>query len=101
MIKKFESQETIQYYGRLLPLVRLDEVLDANTTRKQQAQNMKVVVVKKGDRQFALSIGNLIGQQDIVIKTLGKYLSSIKMISGATILGDGRVALILDINHLI
>lgn len=101
MIKKFESQETIQYNGRLLPLVRLDEVLDANTTRKQQAQNMKVVVVKKGDRQFALSIGNLIGQQDIVIKTLGKYLSSIKMISGATILGDGRVALILDINHLI
>ena len=101
MIKKFESQETIQYNGRLLPLVRLDEVLDAKTTRKQQAQNMKVVVVKKGDRQFALSIGNLIGQQDIVIKTLGKYLSSIKMISGATILGDGRVALILDINHLI
>ncbi len=101
MIKKFESQETIQYNGRLLPLVRLDEVLDANTTRKQQAQNMKVVVVKKGDRQFALSIGNLIGQQDTVIKTLGKYLSSIKMISGATILGDGRVALILDINHLI
>ncbi|NLJ67203.1 MAG: chemotaxis protein CheA [Clostridiales bacterium] len=100
-IKKFEDQETIPYNGILLPLIRLEEALDTDTISGQQDQNMKVVVIRRGDRQIALSIGNLIGQQDIVIKSLGKYLSNIRIISGATILGDGRVALILDINHLI
>ena len=100
-IKKFEDQETIPYNGILLPLIRLEEALDTDTISGQQDQNMKVVVIRRGDRQIALSIGNLIGQQDIVIKPLGKYLSNIRIISGATILGDGRVALILDINHLI
>ena len=62
---------------------------------------MIVVIVKKGDRFAGLVVDNLIGQQEIVIKSLGKYIENNKVISGATILGDGEVALILDVNSLI
>ena len=62
---------------------------------------MVVVIVKKGDKQAGLVIDNLIGQQEIVIKPLGKYIYIHKMFSGATILGDGEVALILDANTLV
>jgi two-component system chemotaxis sensor kinase CheA len=46
-------------------------------------------------------VDGLIGQQEIVIKTLGKYLTNIRLIAGSTILGDGEVALILDVNSLV
>ena len=62
---------------------------------------MTVVIVKKGDKQAGLVVDELIGQQEIVIKSLGKYISKTKFISGATILGDGEVALIIDPNPLI
>ena len=60
-----------------------------------------VVIVKKGDKLAGLVIDDLIGQQEIVIKSLGKYIKQCKFISGATILGDGEVALILDANALL
>ena len=56
--------------------------------------------MKKGDRQSGLVVDELMGQQEIVIKSLGKYITKCKVISGATILGDGEVALILDTNAL-
>ena len=63
---------------------------------------MTVIIVKKGDTQAGLVVDNLIGQQEIVIKSLGKYINnSNKVIGGATILGDGEVALILDVNALL
>ena len=62
---------------------------------------MVVVIVKKGEKLAGLVIDELMGQQEIVIKSLGKYISKCKIISGATILGDGEVALILDANTLI
>ena len=57
-------------------------------------------MVQKGDNLSAFSINRLIGQKEIVIKSLGKYLANIKSIAGATILGDGDVALIVDTNFL-
>ena len=69
--------------------------------KHQEKDTIMVVIVKKGDKQVGFVIDALIGQQEIVIKSLGKYLSGIKMIAGATILGNGEVALILDINTLI
>ena len=60
-----------------------------------------VVIVKKGDKQAGLVIDKLLGQQEIVIKSLGKYIHVPKMISGATILGNGEVALIIDSNTLV
>jgi two-component system chemotaxis sensor kinase CheA len=61
---------------------------------------MTVVIVKKGDRLSGIVVDELMGQQEIVIKSLGKYITKCKVISGATILGDGEVALILDTNAL-
>ena len=58
------------------------------------------MIVQKGENLAGLVVDNLIGQQEIVIKSLGKYIDNNKLISGATILGDGEVALILDVNTL-
>ncbi|MGL4798495.1 MAG: chemotaxis protein CheW, partial [Cellulosilyticaceae bacterium] len=58
-------------------------------------------IIKKGEKQIGFIIDTLIGQQEIVIKPLGKYLRHINMIAGATILGNGEVALILDVNTLV
>ena len=100
-IKELRGQEVIPYRGVLLPLIRVEQELDIDYKDRTQDDLITLVVIKIGEKLSALTIGNLIGQQEIVIKSLGKYLSSIKVISGATILGDGRVALILDINRLV
>ena len=71
------------------------------TSTKNADEEMIAVIVKKGDKMAGLIIDELIGQQEIVIKSLGKYINKSKIISGATILGDGEVALIVDPNALI
>jgi two-component system chemotaxis sensor kinase CheA len=67
---------------------------------QEDGESLTVVIVRKGDTMTGLVVDNLIGQQEIVIKSLGKYIKNSKLISGATILGDGEVALILDVNTL-
>lgn len=99
-IKYVESKEVINLRGSVIPLVRLNEILDIASTRGED-DDLVVVIVKKGDKLAGLVIDNLIGQQEIVIKPLGKYINKCRIISGATILGDGDVALILDANTLI
>jgi len=99
-IKYVQQKEVINLRGTVIPLVRLDEMLDC-PPREEEPENLVVVIVKKGDKQTGLVIDNLLGQQEIVIKPLGKYISIHKMISGATILGDGEVALIIDSNSLV
>ena len=99
-IKLVQTEEVIHLRGSVIPLIRLSEVLDAPST-KSSDENLVVVIVKKGDKQAGLVVDELIGQQEIVIKSLGKYISKCKMISGATILGNGEVALILDANAII
>jgi len=85
--------------GIVIPLIRLSGVLDV-TSKKNPEDNMTVVIVKKGSRMAGLVVDELMGQQEIVIKSLGRYITKCKVISGATILGDGEVALILDTNAL-
>ena len=80
-------------------MIRLDRVLDIKP-KEEEPENLTVVIVKRGDQQAGLVVDDLIGQQEIVIKSLGKYISGNKLISGATILGDGEVALIIDANTL-
>ena len=77
----------------------MDKILDINDGQ-EDPENLTVVIVKKGDSQAGLVVDNLMGQQEIVIKALGNYINNNKIISGATILGDGEVALILDVNTL-
>ena len=99
-VKLVQAKEVIQLRDLVIPLVRLNEILDI-PSRKDPEENLVVVVVKKGDKLAGLVVDELIGQQEIVIKSLGKYISKCKIISGATVLGDGEVALILDANALI
>lgn len=98
-IKYVEAKEVINMRGSVIPIIRLGEVLDV--PMHEDAENLTVVLVKKGDKVAGLVVDNLIGQQEIVIKSLGKYINNTKIISGATILGDGEVALILDSNAII
>ena len=99
-IKLVQAEEVIHLRDTVIPLVRLNEILDI-PSKKSPEDNLVVVIVKKGDKLAGLVVDELIGQQEIVIKSLGKYISKCKIISGATVLGDGEVALILDANALI
>ncbi|MBO7358116.1 MAG: chemotaxis protein CheA [Lachnospiraceae bacterium] len=99
-IRLVENKEVIQLRGTVIPLIRLNDVVGIESS-KSPDDNLVVVIVKKGDRLAGLVVDELIGQQEIVIKSLGKYISKCKFISGATILGDGEVALIIDANALI
>lgn len=94
------GQKVMDFRGQTVPLLDLQEILeipDAGQTEKQNA----VVVLKKGDKLTGLIVDTFIGQQELVLKSLGDYLGDVFAISGATILGDGQVALIIDPNALI
>ena len=97
-IRKVQDQEIVLYRGKTLPIVRLNELMQIE--KESEKEDITIVIVKKGDRQAGLIVDNLIGQQEIVIKPLGKYLADIKYIAGATILGNGKISLILDVNSL-
>ena len=99
-VKLVQAKEVIQIRDLVIPLIRLNKILDIDSKKDPEAY-LVVVIVKKGDKQAGLVVDELIGQQEIVIKSLGKYTSKCKIISGATVLGDGEVALILDANALI
>ncbi len=99
-IKLVENKEVINLRGTVIPIIRMNELLDIESSRPEE-ENLVAVIVKKGDRQAGLVVDELLGQQEIVIKSLGAYIKQCKFISGATILGDGEVALILDANALL
>lgn len=99
-VKHVQTKEVINLRGIVIPLIRLDKVLDV-TQREIQPESLTVVIVTKGEKLAGLVVDNLIGQQEIVIKSIGKYINNNKIIGGATILGDGEVALILDVNTLV
>lgn len=99
-IKLVQAKEVIHIRGTVIPIIRLNEVLDIES-KADENKSLTVIIVKKGDKQAGLVVDELIGQQEVVIKSMGKYIKVPKIISGATILGDGEVALILDANALI
>ena len=100
-IKQVQKQEVMLLRNMVIPIVRLDKILDVpNRDETNGKKQLTVVIVKKGDKLSGFVVDSLIGQQETVIKSLGKILSGIKCIAGATILGDGNVALIIDVNSL-
>ena len=99
-IKYVQGKEVINLRGTVIPIIRLGGLLDVPNSG-QAEDSLTVVVIKKGDKQAGLVVDELIGQMEIVIKSLGKYIHINKMISGATILGDGEVALIIDANAIV
>lgn len=99
-MKTVQQKEVINLRGRVIPIIRLSEVLECESTKLPE-DDYVVVIARKGDVEAGLVIDELLGQQEIVIKSLGKYINRSRIISGATILGDGEVALIVDPNALI
>lgn len=99
-IKFVQKQEVILLRNTIIPIIRLDKVLEINKSGEDKKQ-LTAVIVKKGDKLSGFLVDSLIGQQEIVIKSLGKLLAGIKFMAGATILGDGNVALIIDVNSLV
>ena len=99
-IKYVHAKEVINLRGSVIPLIRLRDTLDV-PGEAEDSDTIIVVIVRKGDKLAGLVVDSLIGQMEIVIKSLGKYININRMISGATILGDGSVALIIDANTLV
>ncbi|GER65644.1 chemotaxis protein CheA [Weizmannia acidilactici] len=93
-------QKVIDFRGKVVPLVFLNEVFEV-TDSKTSDELVSVLIVRKGEKMAAFVVDSFIGQQEIVLKSLGNYLTNVFAISGATILGDGQVALIIDCNVLI
>jgi len=99
-IKTVQKREVILLRGNVIPIIRLNQALETEKFDENQKE-LTLVIVKKGEKNVGLAVDDLIGQQEIVIKSLGKFLKDIEFIAGATILGNGEVALILDINKLV
>lgn len=99
-VEKVSNKEVIVVRGRVLPLLKLDEVFSLKIGA-QKREKIFVVVVSVGGEQMGIVVDRLVGEQEIVIKSLGNYIGDVPGISGATILGDGSVALILDVPSLL
>ena len=94
------NQKVIDFRGKVVPLVFLEEVFEVPRKELKDDEFHSVVIVRKGEKLAGLVVDSFIGQQEIVLKSLGNYLTNIFAISGATILGNGKVALIVDCNAL-
>ena len=94
------NQKVIDFRGKVVPLIFLEEIFEVPREEEKNSEFHSVVIVRKGDKLAGLVVDSFIGQQEIVLKSLGDYLTNIFAISGATILGNGKVALIVDCNAL-
>ena len=99
-IKEVQKREILVINDTIIPIIKLSQLLSVPTNKKQ-SQNAIIVIINKSGKLWGVMVDELIGQQEIVIKNIGKYLSNIKAISGATILSNGKVALILNLNSFI
>lgn len=96
------GKRVIDFRGDVTPLVFLEDVFNVpKNVYVEEQKYIAIVIVNKGDKRTGLVVDSFIGQQEVVLKSLGHYLQDVPAISGATILGDGRVSLIIDPNELI
>ncbi|MBB4823910.1 two-component system chemotaxis sensor kinase CheA [Sporosarcina luteola] len=100
-IMNAHNQKVIDFRGNIVPLVNLKDIFEMEDEDGRSDGFQSVVIVRKGEKLAGLVVDSFIGQQEIVLKSLGNYLQSVFAISGATILGNGQVALIVDCNALI
>src|SRR5690625_2983006 len=94
------NKKVIDFRGKVVPLVFLNDVFSV-PTQDESDEFVSIVIVKRGNSTAGLVVDSFIGQHEVVLKSLGNYLTNVEAISGATILGDGEVALIIDSNALI
>ncbi|WP_168122234.1 chemotaxis protein CheA [Paenibacillus sp. HB172176] len=100
-ILNVHGNSMIQFRESIIPLISLSKVLESPDFDESAEEETEIIVIRKGDKWAAVMVDEFIGQSEIVLKSLGGFLSHIPAISGATILGDGYVALIIDPNALI
>ena len=100
-VKKIQNKEVITVREKTIPLIRMPEFLETPDYIEDPEQPITVVIVKSHEKYLGISVTELVGQQEVVIKPINKKLCSEHYISGATTLGNGEVALILNINNLV
>jgi two-component system, chemotaxis family, sensor kinase CheA len=100
-ISTLHGQRVIQFRGQVVPLVYLAEEFKVPSSKLNETdkQQLHLVIVRKGNETIGLVVDTVIGQQEVVLKSLGGFLTNLHAISGATILGNGEVALIIDSNQ--
>ncbi|HLP18085.1 MAG TPA: chemotaxis protein CheA [Bacteroidota bacterium] len=94
------GNEVIRLRDKVLPLARLDHLLVVNGETIDDREWMYVVVIALAEKNLGLVVDSLLGQKEVVIKSLGEYFSNSRGIAGSTILGDGRVIMIVDVSEL-
>ncbi|MBT4511050.1 MAG: chemotaxis protein CheA [Chloroflexi bacterium] len=99
-IQTVTQREVIRLRDRVVPLLNLEEVLGTGVRKREPGEKVHIAVVKTGDRMVGLIVNSFKEPQEVVVKSLGKFVGEIKGIAGASILGTGEVALILDIPSL-
>jgi two-component system chemotaxis sensor kinase CheA len=102
-IKKVRGKDVIVLRENTIPLVSASEIFGSKNldSFRKADSDLSVVILKSGDRFIGLIVEELLNQQEIVIKSLGNYLQDTEYISGATIIGDGDVALIIDVRDIV
>lgn len=100
-IRIAHKQPVLDFRGKVVPLLSLKNLFSVPSQHEEEEEEISIIVIRKGDKLLGLEVNRFLGQQEIVLKSMGKYLQHIFAISGATILGDGQVALIIDPNALI
>ncbi|MEI3608135.1 chemotaxis protein CheA [Pseudogracilibacillus sp. SO10305] len=93
--------KVIDFRGNVIPLTFLENVFQVPNEEQEESDYVSIVIIRKGNKLTGLVVDTFIGQQEVVLKSLGDYLTSVYAISGATILGNGEVALIIDSNALV
>ncbi len=99
-IETINSKEVVHLRDSILPIVSLDTLINHNGNGHNQNNWQYIVEVGIAEKRFGIKVDELIGQQEVVIKSLGEYLGKIDGIAGSSIMGDGTVIIILDINEL-
>lgn len=94
------NKQVIDFRGKVVPLINLKEIFEVPGEQEEDTFH-SIVIIRQGEKMAGLIVDSFIGQNEIVLKSLGNYLTDVFAISGATILGDGQVALIVDTNALI
>lgn len=98
-IQRIQDRQVTVIRGEIIPIAKLWDVLELPHDKENGTYN--TVIVRIGNRKYGLAVDTLIGQEDIVIKSLGKIFSDVRIFSGGAILGDGSIALILDVANIV
>lgn len=98
-IQYAHNQPVLHFRDRVVPLLYLDKIFQVKDV--EETDELSAVIIQKGDKWAGFVVSSFLGQQEVVLKSLGEYLKNVFAISGATILGNGEVALVIDPNALL